>query len=340
MKLVPPTLLAVALLAGCSKTPAEDSSATTLPPVAVHVAPVTAVDLPVPTAITGTVRAAQRATIAAKVMGTVAELPVALGQRVPAGELLARISASEIDARLAQARAQLSVATRDLERERALLAKGASTQELVRNLEARFSGAEALVREAETMLGYTELRAPFAGVVARKFVDAGDLATPGQPLLGLDGLDDFQIEAAVPDSLVAPLAIGQRLAVTIAATDRELAGSIVEISSAADAAARAVSIKIALPAGSDVRAGQFARVALPGAPARTLLVPASAVSRVGQIERVFVVGPENRTRLRLVKTGAVRGGRIEILSGLDASEIVIVAPPAELREGQVVEARP
>lgn len=339
MKSVPLVLLAsVVLLAGCSKR-APENAAPTLPPATVSVARVAAVESSLLTEITGTVRPAQRATLAAKVTATIAELPVTLGQRVAAGELVAKLSAAEIDARVEQARAQLNVATRELERERALLQKGASTTDLVRSLEDRHAGAEALLREAQTMHGYTELRAPFAGVIARKFADAGDLASPGQPLLALDGLADFQVEAAVPDSLVAGLAPGQPITVVVPATERRLSGRIAEISSATDAAARAVSIKIALPADSDVRPGQFARVLLPGANVRALLVPASAVSRVGQMERVFVVGADRRAVLRLVKTGAVRDGRVEILAGLDEGESVVVAPPAGLREGQPLEVR-
>jgi RND family efflux transporter MFP subunit len=326
------------LLASCSKSPA-DKSAASLPALPVTIARVEAAEIALPTELSGNVRSVQRATVAAKVMGTVAELPVSLGQRVAAGDLLLKLSAPEIAARVAQARAQLNIAARDLERERALLAKGASTSDLVRSLEDRHALAAAQLREAETMLGYTELRAPFAGVIAKKFVDAGDLAAPGQPLLSLDGVDDFQVEVAVPDSLVAPLALGQSLTVIVPSTGRQFSGTLAEISSAADASARSVLMKISVPAGVDIRAGQFARVLLPGQAVRALLVPAGAVTRFGQMERAFVVGAEKRAVLRLVKTGRAHGERIEILSGLEAGESVVVAPPASLREGQPLEVR-
>lgn len=332
-------LAAVALLAGCSKSPDKHAATPAPPAVSVTLARVTAADSPVLTEITGTVRPARQATIAAKIMGSISDLPVALGQHVAAGDLLVQLSAREIDARLAQAHAQRNTASRDLERERALLARGASTGELVRNLEDRLAGSEALVREAEAMRGYTELRAPFAGVIARKHADTGDLAAPGQPLLELDGIDNFQVEAPVPDSLAAPLAVGQPLTVIAPSTSRRLDGTLLEISSAVDSAARAVSVKIALPAGSGVRSGQFVRVLLPGPAVRALLVPASAVSRVGQMERVFVAGSDGRAVLRLVKTGAVRGDRIEIVSGLEEGESVVAAPPAGMREGQPLEVR-
>jgi RND family efflux transporter MFP subunit len=330
---------ALALLAGCSKHPAEPVSAAG-PATIVATAPVVAADLPVLTEVTGSVRAVQRATVAAKVMGSIARLPVALGQPVAAGDLLLEIAAPEIAARVDQARAQLSLTERELTRDRALAARGAVTEDQVRALEDRLAIHAAQLREAETALGYTQLRAPFAGTVARKLVDAGDLAVPGQPLLELDGAGAFEIEVAVPDSLAGALAVGQSLDVTIPASGRRFPARLAELSTSADATARAIALKLAVPAESGVRPGQFARVAVPSTPVPTLLVPASAVTRVGQMERVFVVTAGHRAALRLVKTGAARGEQLEVLSGLDAGERVIVAPSATLREGAPVEVRP
>jgi len=99
-------------------------------------------------------------------------------------------------------------------------------------------------------------------------------------------------------------------------------------------------VKIAVPAGAPVRSGQFVRVQIPGSSLRTLLVPASAVSVSGQMERVFVAGDRNRAVLRLVKTGALRGDQLEVLSGLSAGERVVAAPSATLRDGQPLEVQP
>lgn len=332
-------LPALVLLAGCTKAPPAGPAATG-PATAVATAPVVAADLPVLTEVTGTVRAVQRATLAAKVMGPIARLPIALGQEVAAGDLLAEISAPEVTARVDQARAQVSLTERELVRDRALAARGAAPSEQVRALEDRLAIHAAQLREAETLLGYTQVRAPFAGLIARKHVDAGDLATPGQPLLELDGLGAFEIEVAVPDSLAGTLAVGRTLTATVPSTGRRFAAPIAELSTATDPATRAVTLKLAVPAEAGVRPGQFARIAVPATAARTLLVPASAVTRLGQMERVFVVTAEKRAALRLVKTGATRDDQIEILSGLDAGESVIVAPPAALREGARLEVRP
>jgi len=333
----------LALLAGCGRRESPESVAASLPPARVRVATVRVEAVPVLTEVTGTVRPVQRAMIAAKVMGAIAELPVVLGQRVKAGDLLVKISAGEISARVLQAQAQLNQARRDLDRERDLLGKGASTPDMVKSLEDRDAMTEAMVREAEVMLGYATVRAPFDGVVARKLANVGDLAAPGQPLLEIEGTDDFQVEAGIPDSLATRLAAGTPLAVEVPAAGIHFTGTLVELSSAADAFTRTVTAKISVPAGTAVGSGQYARVQAPGAPVRALLAPAAAVSDLGEMERVFVVGDAAGRRsavLRLVKTGAARGDRVEILSGLADGDRIVINPPAGLVEGQRLEVEP
>ena len=328
-----------ASLAGCGRQP-EAGSASALPPARVRLAVVRSERLPALAEVTGVVRPVRRAQLAAKVMGSIEEMPVALGQRVRSGDLLARIGAAEISARLAQAQSQLNAARRDFERERDLLAKGASTPEMVRGLGDRLTAAGAMVREAEAMLGYTLIRAPFDGVIAGKFAEAGDLASPGVPLVEIEGTDGFQVEAGVPDSLVMALSPGAALAVEIPSRGVAFSGILQELSSAADSGAHTVLARIAVPEGAAVRSGEFARVWIAGEPVATLMAPAAAVSAWGQMERVFVAGDDNRAVLRLVRTGVVRGDRVEILSGLDSGERVVLAPPAGLREGQLLEVQP
>jgi RND family efflux transporter MFP subunit len=342
MKSLHPLLFAAALatLAGCSRSEPAAATAASLPPVRVRVTTVRLESVPALDELTGTVRPVHRALIAAKVMGTISELPVALGQPVKAGDLLVRISASEISSRLAQAQAQLDQAKRDYARESELLPKNASTPDMVKNLETRVTLSEAGVREAETMLGYATVRAPFDGVVARKLADVGDFASPGVPLIEIEGADAFQIEAGIPDSLAGALKVGTAISVTIPAAGVTFEAPLIELSSAADPTAHTVAAKFTVPAGVAVRSGAFARLQIPGKTVQGLFAPAVAITTLGQMERAFVVADDGRAALRLVKTGATRGDRVEILSGLSDGERIVVAPPATLREGQPLEVQP
>lgn len=267
-----PCLAALTFTVGCSRAVPATEQAAPLPAVKVQTTKLHFETVPLLTEITGTVQPVQKATIAARLMGTIVELPVTLGQRVQAGDLLVKISAGEISARLIQAQAQLDQAKSDLARERELLPKNASTADLVQNLETRVTLSTATVQEAETMLGYASIRAPFAGVVARKLVENGDLATPGTPLLEIEGQSAYRVEAGIPDSLANALTIGAAVEITIPSTNQTFTGTLAELSSAADANAHTVHAKFTVPTDLAVRSGQFARVLAPGTEVRVLLV--------------------------------------------------------------------
>jgi len=333
-------VFALAVLAGCGRQAPDSGTGPSLPPIKAQIVTVHLETVPALTEVTGTVHAVERAQLAAKVMGSIDEMPFTLGQRVKRGDTLVTISAGEIKARVAQAESQYNQASRDLARERELLPKGASTATMVNDLEDRWAGAEAKLREAEVILSYATIRAPFDGVIARKFVNVGDLASPGIPLVEIEGLNGFEVEAGVPDSLAGGLGAGMSLVVQCPTEGVVFSGRVSEISSAADPTAHTVAVKITVPDSFVVRSGQFVRLQIPGAPIRALLAPWPAVTTLGQMERVFVAGSDNRAVLRLVKTGARRGDQVEILSGLDDGDRVILALTAGMREGQPLEIQP
>lgn len=335
LALLPATLV----VAGCAKEEKRTAETAADSTAVVQVAAAEAAQVPIQTEVSGTVRAIERAVLAAKLMGAIEELPVTLGQRVKSGDVLVKIAAADVSARVTDAKTQLAGARRDLERERGLLATGATTAVSVRDLEDRVASSEARLREAEAMLGYAQIRAPFDGVVVRKPANTGDLASPGTPLLEVHGEGRFEVEAAVPESVAAKLVVGGPVHVTVAAADQAFAATIAEISAGANDQARATLIKVAVPAGVPLRSGQFARLLLPGPSRTAVLVPATAVTLVGQMERVFVVTQLNRAVLRLVKSGPRFADRVELLAGVQPGDHILVNPPAGLRDGQRVTVR-
>lgn len=327
-------------VAGCQK-PAPDGAATQpLPAAQVRVVTVSGQTAPRQNEVAGAVESLQRATIGAKIAGPIEEMPVALGSTVKKGALLARISAGEITARLAQAETQFGQAQRNFEREKRLLEQDASTRETVKSQEDAYRVAEAGVREARAMRDYTRITAPFAGIISQKMVNAGDLATPGMPLLVLENTEHLQVVAAVPEALVLKINKGDTLAVTVPAAELSQTGTVTEIGPSADTASRTTLIKIRLDGNNALRPGQYARVALPGAAGvNTFLVPEAALQRFGQMERLFVV--QNGTaNLRLVRSGEHREGQVEILAGLNGGEQVVVQGTERLVDGQSVQIVP
>jgi len=285
--------------------------------------------------LVATIEAVHRAAIAARVTGTIKDLPVLLGSRVKQGDLLLRISAREISSRVVQARAQRDQALRNLKREQKLLKKNASTPETVKSMRDLYTMAEAAFQEATTLEGYTTINAPFDGVITRKMVNRGDLATPGMPLLQLEDETSLQAVAAVPESLINQINRGDRLTVQIPSAQATVSGTVAEIGPAADPLSRTTQVKINLAPNPGLRSGRFARVVLPMDPATTLLIPSSAVVPFGQMSKVFVLD-NGHARLRLVRTGSRTGTRIEILAGLTPGEQIIVSNNRLLVNGQAV----
>ena len=325
------------LLTGCGHK-SESGAVAQLPAASVKVATVEKKTRTATEEVMGTVRAKLRATIEAKVSGRIERMLAIPGQTVEAGELLVQLDAREIQARLDQALAVRQQAESDLKRFTALFEARSLTQAEFDNAQARANVARAAVSEAETMLGYTKITAPFASVITRKRADVGDLAAPGKPLLDLEDARFLRLEADVPEAVIGPLKLGDKLPVRIGAAGAQLDGLVSEIAPAADPNSRTILVKLDLPETPGVRAGQFGRVATPVGETSALLIPASAVVQRGQIEIVFVMS-ENVARLRLVKTGKRIGEEVELVSGVEAGEKIVVEGAAGLVDGQRVEAK-
>jgi RND family efflux transporter MFP subunit len=197
--------------------------------------------------------------------------------------------------------------------------------------------ARAAVIEAETMLGYSKVTAPFDGVVTRKLADVGDLASPGKALIEMEDPAALRLEAAVPEAIIDRVSLGSTLIVRIG--NKELEGIVREMSPTADPNSRTLLVKLDLPSTPGLRTGQFGRVAVPVAETSVLRVPASAVLQKGQMELVFIRNG-NHAQLRIVKTGKPTGEEIQILSGVNAGEEVITSGVETLVDGQPIEVRP
>jgi len=286
--------------------------------------------------VVGTVRSRQQAMVEAKVPGRVEQYLAVPGQVVKAGDLLVQLDVREIATKVDSARALQEQADRELARYQQLVAQNAATRQELDAVEARQKVAAAQVIEAETMLSYARVTAPFDGVVTRKLAEVGDLAMPGKPLAEVESPKALRFETDLPEAILELVTMGQKMAVRIGGETAEVVVS--EIAPIADAASRTFRVKMDLPEGGGLRTGQFGRVAVPVAETKVLVVPETAVIKRGQMEVVFVLR-EGRGWMRLVKTGrALQVGR-EILSGLEEGEQVVTEAPERMLDGQLVEVK-
>lgn len=315
----------------------------------------------------GTVRAAQSSNLASQMMGNIVEMRVREGDRVQRGQVLAVIDDSQPRATLdraiaADAAAQqqllaaesdLSLAESTLKRYQTLYErKSVSPQEFdeVRTRQqsslahrdmarADHAQAKAALKQARTTLDYSRIRAPFDGVVTEKKADPGTLASPGMPILIVEDVSRYRLEATINENDLRWVRAGQAVPVIIDALGKaELAGRVVQIVPAADMASRSFLVKIELPADSRLRSGLFGRALFSRGKRQSLLIPRTAVIERGQLEGVFVLDQNKVATLRYITLGRSSGDDVEVLAGLQSGERLVVKPAELDLNGKHIEA--
>lgn len=293
--------------------------------------------------IVGTLRAERRTEISSKIMASIQEFNARAGGRVEKGVVLVRLDDRDLKAQLEQARqavaateAAMKNAEQDFKRNKDMLEQKVISQQQYDAADARLKVAQAelnrareAVSSAETMLSYTVIESPFAGVVVDKLADAGDTASPGRPLLVLYDPSAFRLEAAVPEALASSLEAGGELTVRLDTLNTRSRGKIVEIVPQAEAASRSVLVKVSVPHDPRMVEGMFGRLLIPSRERIRYCLPLSAVRPAGQLRFVDVVGPDGALERRQIKLGEhSEQGRIEVLTGVEAGERVVLYGPA------------
>ncbi len=328
----------------------ESAPAPEPPAVTAELAAAERIDLPRRVDLAGSVEAESTAAVSTRVMARVTAVRAQVGDRVRRGQLLAEIDPATSGGQLAQARgglgqaqAALALAERNVERYRALAARDAASAVEVDLAESQYAQARAAVEVAEgavaaasSVAADSRVVAPFAGRVVRRQIEVGDLASPGRPLFTIESEGDWRLAVAVPESLVTADGLAPGAAVPVRLDARpdlgEIAGTVVEMTPGADPGSHSYAVKIAL-AGVDVPSGTSGRAAFvaAGESRPAVVVPAAAVLVRGGLELVVLRDAEGKAATRAVTTGERLGdGRIEVLSGLDGGETVVVglaAPP-------------
>jgi RND family efflux transporter MFP subunit len=303
----------------------------------------------------GTVRAAQTSQVASQMMGNIVEIRAREGDRVQSGQILAAIDDSQLRAAVEQATAattaaqeavsaadsDVALAEATLKRYQQLYEKKSVSPQEFDEIKARYQSAEArrdmtragqsqanaALTQARTSLGYTRIRAPFAGVVTGKKVDAGTLASPGMPLFMLEDTRSYRLEATVDETEIRLVRIGQVSPVTIDALgNTQVSGKVMQIVPAADPASRSVLVKVDLPTDRRLRSGLFGRAHFARGERSVLLIPRTSVVERGQLEGVYVLDATQIAGLRYVTLGKSTGEKVEVLSGLQDGEKLVAAP--------------
>jgi RND family efflux transporter MFP subunit len=289
----------------------------------------------------GTVEAVKQSTISAQTAGRVSAIYFDVNDVVPAGALLLSIRSTEQVAGLTQAQAALNEATareaeaqmryeriRDMYQRRVVAKATLDETSAARDAAvARLAAARAGLDAAREGVSYTEIRAPYAGVITQKMVQVGESVAPGTPLMTGASLDALRVVAEIPQSVIEQVRAARKA--TVYVDGRRIESTVLTIFPAAQAESSTFRARIELPQGvQGLAPGMFVKVGLLVGEADRLLVPRSAVVERSEMRGVYVVAQDGRVSLRQVRLGHARGDRVEILAGLAAGERVALDPAA------------
>ena len=325
------------------------------PPVRAKLAKAELVGAPQRVELYGTVEALRQAAVSSRVMATVVAVHVKSGDAVRAGQLLVEIDpqtarGQEAQARgaLAQAQAALALAERNFRRFDTLAGKGAASELELDTARMQYEQAKGAVQQGEgavesaaSVARESRVVAPFAGRVAARLVEVGDLAAPGRPLVVVEAAAGRRLVLAVPETAVAAAGIQPGTVVPVridALSGRgELRGKVAEMTPGADPASHTFTVKVEIE-GAEVPSGLAGRAWLPGAERSTVGVPREAVLASGGLSMVAVRDGAGKAHTRAVTLGSpLPDGRVEVLSGLSGGEEVLVGLAALPQEGAPVE---
>lgn len=338
----PAFLLLALVLAGCGDPPAQAPAKPAAGKLATEV--VQPVVVPAERELDGAIEAVNQATVSAQTSGRVAEIFHDVNDFVPAGAILMKLRSTEQRAGLQQAEAARVEATareaevqaryariRDMY-ERKVVAKAQLDQVAAERdaAVARLAAARAAVESAREGVGYTEVRAPYAGIVTARLVRVGEAVAPGTPLMSGLSLEKLRVNVDIPQTLVEQVRKLRKAAVYL--DGRRIEATQVTIFPEADPATNTFRTRVDLPANAaDVYPGMFVKVGFVTGESSRLLVPKSAIVARSEVTAVYVVDGGGSIGLRQVRTGAAFGDRLEVLAGLAAGERVALDPVAALR---------
>ena len=309
-------------------------------PQAVAIESSKVLSMPMPQVITavGSLRSDESVTLRPEVTGRIAEIRFREGQQVAKGTVLVRLDDSVTKADSEQARANLWLAKSKSARAAELHQKGFVSAQAKDDAEGAMRVAEATLQSADARLAKMDIKAPFSGVIGLRQVSVGDYVKDGQDMVNLEAIETLKVDFKVPETFLRQVQVGQAMQIMLdAIPGQTYEGKVLAINPLVDAAGRSVVIRAQIRNSNvALRPGMFARVRLlTDLKADSLVVPEQALVPQGEDQFVFKVVDGRAQRVR-VEIGQRREGRVEILRGIAADDVVVTAGHLKIRDGSAV----
>lgn len=298
----------------------------------------------------GTVTADQRIDVSSKIIGYIKALNVREGDLVKQGQLLLSLDDAAIENAILQAKAGVESSTAlvkdlasDVKRFETLLAEDSISEVKLRKTRLQYSAAKdnlisarAGLATAQSQRQYSRIESPADGIIAARYKQLGDLASPGMPLLRVESSEQLIFETFVAEIQLSRINVGDLVRLTVDNINGDLAGTVAQVVYAGDAITRSYKVKIALPMSSNLYSGMFGRAFFTVGEGENLVVPRSALIEKGGLDGVYVLDENQRVHFRWVRLKRQWPDLVEIASGLRAGEQIIATAEARLREGDLI----
>ena len=331
-------LLFSAALSGCgeSQSNAKEEKAIVLVPVQADPVAVGAIDAAYGS--TAVLEAAEEAQVTARQAGIVLSISVEEGDIVEAGQVLAQLETDQLELRLKQAQANLKQLANEMKRLDRMHQKNMVSADQFERIKFEYEAQKARTELAELNLEYATIRAPISGVIANRHIKVGNMLAAQQAAFKITDMSVLHAVIHMPESEEADLQAGQTAYLQVASSDTPYQGKIERISPVVDRSTGTIRVTVAVSAEeTGLRPGMFSRVGIIyDTHEDTMLVPKVALVTEDKDAFVFVVS-DGVAHKKLVETGFVNNESVEIVSGIERSDLVITMGQRNLKDQTQVE---
>lgn len=322
-----------------TKQTAVATPAATNPAVQVQAAPVQKVSLSHGVTAVGNLSSRNSVVLRSEITGRIAGIQFDEGGKVTQGQILARLDDSVLRAQLQQAQANLSLAASQHRRAAELTKQGFISKQAKDEALSQLNVQQAAVALAKAQLEKTVIQAPFDGLAGLRNVSVGDYVSPGTDLVSIESIDPLKADFRIPEHYMASVAIGARLVLSFdALPGQQREAQVAAISPAVDVGGRSILLRASVPnPDGSLRPGMFARVQLHFADTQSLMVPETALAPSGEAQYVYRISSDGTVQRLAVEVGLRREGMVEILSGVQEGDQVVVSGLQKIDDGTMVQ---
>ncbi|MBN9300353.1 efflux RND transporter periplasmic adaptor subunit [Dysgonomonas mossii] len=303
--------------------------------------------------LSGEVTAKQTANISTRMMGYINKIYVKPGDKVASGQLLVSISSDDILAKKGQVQAMITEAEaaaknaqRDYERFKTLRNQNSVSDKELENvalqntsMNAKVQMARQQMNEVNAMLSYTNIRAPFSGVVTQKMVDEGSMANPGMPILTIEQNGELQVIASIPENYIQDVKVGDVAKMELKSLGITIDGKVSELSPSAFRTGGQYSMKLAIDSKDkeNIRPGMYVNILIPNKTSENItskiMLDKSSIVYRDQLTGVYVKDDQSQANLRWIRLGKTIGNQVEVLSGLSQNDKIVSKAEGKLYNG-------